>query len=219
MDTHEEEAALDALLKREATRHAAPPGLIARIRSDVQRADAPLGESGSRWRQWLSGLALCAAGAAVAWGVAGLLLVPSAPDRLGQEVTASHVRSLMASHLADVASSDRHTVKPWFAGKLDFSPPVQDLAAEGYPLIGGRLDVIDGRSVAALVYQQRQHVINLFVWPASGGTPMPPALLMRQGYCVAHWTQGGMQFWAVSDLNAPDMQAFADKLSARMAAG
>jgi anti-sigma factor RsiW len=133
---------------------------------------------------------------------------PLADDLLGRDIVASHVRSLMASHLTDVPSSDQHTVKPWFNGRLDFSPPVKDLTGEGFPLIGGRLDYLAGRSVAALVYQRRLHVINLMVWPAPGEPDHSQTAAPHQGYRVLHWTQGGMTYWAVSDLNENEMKEF-----------
>jgi anti-sigma factor RsiW len=153
-----------------------------------------------------------------AWGIAFSMLVVPAQDLTRDAVMASHVRSLVGSHLTDIASSDHHTVKPWFAGKLDFSPPIVDLAAEGFPLTGGRLDYLDGRAAAALVYQAGPHVINLFVWPTPDGKSVPPELLARQSYNIVHWRQAGMQGWAVSDMNAAELQAFTGLVRRRLAA-
>jgi anti-sigma factor RsiW len=114
----------------------------------------------------------------------------------------------MADHMLDVVSTDQHTVKPWFNGKLDFSPPVKDLAAQEFPLIGGRLDYIGGRSVAALVFQRHKHVINLFIWPANGKDMNPARSAAMQGYNVIHWVKAEMTFWAVSDLNEKDLMEF-----------
>jgi anti-sigma factor RsiW len=118
----------------------------------------------------------------------------------------------MANHLFDVESTDQHTVKPWFLGKLDFAPPVVDLAANGYPLLGGRLDYVDGRAVAALVYQRRKHTINVFIEPVQGGRRVAFEATSLRGFHLRYWTRDGMAFWAVSDLAAAELSEFARAL-------
>lgn len=122
------------------------------------------------------------------------------------EVIDAHVRSLQAGHLTDVQSTDQHTVKPWFDGKLDFNPPVSDYSEQGFPLIGGRLDIIDGHSVAAVVYARRKHIVNLFVWPAQGREKFADHSGSRQGYNWIEWRSGDMQFCLVSDVSAADLR-------------
>ena len=136
-----------------------------------------------------------------------LLRLQSASETLAQQVVSSHVRSLMANHLTDVPSSDQHTVKPWFSGKLDYAPIVKDLTPKGFTLIGGRLDYLDYRPVAALVYKRRQHTINLFLWPSAEIDAKPKTLTIR-GYNLISWTQSHVTYWAVSDLNGRELSEF-----------
>jgi anti-sigma factor RsiW len=137
----------------------------------------------------------------------------AATTAIAQDVVASHVRASMDAHLLDVRSTDQHTVKPWFLGKLDFSPPVDDLAPFGFPLIGGRLDYIAGRPVAALVDHRRQHTINVFVWPALNNREVPTDTRSLRGFEVCHWTRDGMAFRAVSDLNDTELDQFVRALT------
>jgi anti-sigma factor RsiW len=134
-----------------------------------------------------------------------------AGDAIAEDIVSTHVRASMGDHLFDVRSTDQHTVKPWFTGKLDFSPPVQDLAAIGFPLVGGRLDYVAGHAAAALVYQRQQHVIDLLIWPDAAAATTPAARSIR-GFQLRHWTQRGMSFWAVSDLNDAELDQFAAAL-------
>src|SRR5438874_12974007 len=131
------------------------------------------------------------------------------PDQfLATQLIASHVRSLMANHLTDVASSERHTVKPWLDAKLDFAPAVVDLSEKGFPLIGGRLDYLDNRPVAALIYQRRKHFLNLFVWPAGSDAARGAKTMTRQGYQLLHWVDSDFNYWVVSDVNGEELQEF-----------
>ena len=136
---------------------------------------------------------------------------------LATQLIASHVRSLMASHLTDVSSSDQHTVKPWLDVKLDFAAPVVDLSGDGFPLIGGRLDYLDNRPVAALVYGRRKHFINLFVWPAASDAAKAPKTITREGYQLLHWADSDFNYWAVSDVNINDLQLFKQQFETRTA--
>jgi anti-sigma factor RsiW len=133
---------------------------------------------------------------------------------MAQAALDSHLRSLMPGHLTDVQSTDQHTVKPWFNGRLDYSPPVSDFAQQGFPLTGGRLDSLNGRTVAVLVYQRRQHLINVYVWPAPGSPDATAIESARQGYNMFHWTRAGMNWWVVSDLNGDELKTFANLVRA-----
>jgi anti-sigma factor RsiW len=200
------ERAIVARIRDETTRHVAPPGLRGRVGAAI--AAESLGRARPQPREWTRLAAAALIGAVLAsgatWEFAGSLGRPGAAD----EVVASHIRSLMEGHLTDVVSSDQHQVKPWFNGRLDLSPPVADFAAQGFPLIGARLDYLEGRPAAALVYRHRQHVINLFVTRSGGRGPAAPEGLSRQGFNVLSWRTGGMAFWAVSDLNPAELRQF-----------
>jgi anti-sigma factor RsiW len=161
---------------------------------------------GTSWN-WLGLAAAIILAAVIIWNFLPRLEQPGADQFLATQLIASHVRSLMANHLTDVTSSDQHTVKPWLDAKLDFAPPVVDLTNAGFPLIGGRLDYLDNRPVAALIYQRRKHFINLFVWPASDASRTTKAI-SHQGYHLLHWVEGDFNYWAVSDVNKEDLQNF-----------
>ena len=178
------------------------------------RAPAGTGFSALEFvRRWLFVPSLAALAASL------FLVVGPMTDRssVSDEVVASHVRSLLVDHLTDVATSDQHTVKPWFNGKIDFAPPVVDLVREGFPLAGGRVDYIGGRVVAALVYKRQSHVINLFVWPAPSDATAATVRTAssRDGYNIENWRTGGLNFWAVSDGNADDLARFRETFSNR----
>ncbi|WP_044564324.1 anti-sigma factor [Azospirillum sp. B4] len=210
--------ALRAALADPGLRPKAPAALRARILADIGAVDPPrtvppmAGRGSSRLRRW--------GGAGVGLAVAASLLLMVAPfgedGKLEGELVAGHVRSLQAQHLLDVPTSDHHTVKPWFAGKLDYSPPALELAAAGFPLQGGRLDYMAGRPVAALVYRHGAHVLNLYVWPGDG--PRQPDFQDRDGYILMHWRTGGMTYWAVSDVGEEEMHAFATALTQAVSA-
>jgi anti-sigma factor (TIGR02949 family) len=201
-------ASLESLgrLVRRAPYYQAPEALRARLTQARPR---------SRARSHL--LASAAAAVVVASLTGSMFFVRSSTratrtvepvDAVAQEVVSSHVRALMGEHLFDVRSTDQHTVKPWFLGKLDFSPPVADLAQAGFPLTGGRLDYVAGHPVAALVYTRGQHTINVFVWPEGSDAIRSSEARSIRGFHVRHWTRGGMAYWAVSDFNDADLDLF-----------
>jgi anti-sigma factor RsiW len=202
---------LVSAVKRAALTFKAPPHLKAMVQADIQLADSSVRRSFAHWH-W-AGTA-----AAVLLAVA-LILILSAPAtkppleaQLVGEIISSHARSMMANHLTDIPSSDTHNVKPWFAGKLDYSPPAKDLSAQGFPLIGGRMDYLENRPVAALVYSRNQHLINLFVWPVDESRTMPETRSAVRGYNLIHWTRDGMTFWLISDLESAQLSECAGLL-------
>jgi len=213
------------LLKNGGLRFDASPALRDRMRAaiaaegDEQTVQVePLFKSvrGGRTspRSWFPQAGIAFSAAALA---ASLLIFVSSQNpaqSLDDELVAGHVRSLLASHLTDVVSSDQHTVKPWFLGKLDFAPPVVDLSKKDFPLIGGRLDYIGGRVVAAIVYKRHGHIINLFVWPAGKQQAVPET---AEGYHLLSWTRGGFSYAAISDLNPEELRDFRSALEESLA--
>jgi anti-sigma factor RsiW len=198
---------LRAAISSPSLYHRAP----AALRTRVQLATSPVTRGRGRS---LVQLATIAAGVLLLIGTfatVGILLSrvgTAADDRLAEWVVASHVRSLQVDHLTDVASTDRHTVKPWFRGKLDFSPEVPDLSQQGYALSGGRLDYLADRPVAAIIYFRQSHAINLFTWPAVNDEAKAVRALARQGFHIRHWQRSGMTYWAISDLNDQEFDDF-----------
>ncbi len=205
----ETQKALRLALQEKSFRYPAPAGLDHHVRAAHPAHTRP-GSPKNRMRSWLAMAAALLVG--VGLGAAGTFLVTAEKSQRGadlpRELVTAHVRSLMADHLEDVKSTDQHTVKPWFTGQVDFSPPVKGFKEQGFPLLGGRLDYLDNRPTAALVYGRAKHVINLFIWPAEGGADSPARPLSRRGYNLLHWTKGGLDFWAVSDLNAEELGEF-----------
>jgi len=210
-EVYKREQVLHSLMQNSSLKFTPPAGLRRTIESAARKADKA--ERGERWTlwpaswRWLSAAAVLASVAVLIWIATGRSR--SGQDLMAQEVLSSHVRSLMAGHLTDVPTSDQHTVKPWFNGKLDFSPPVRDLTAQGFVLVGGRLDYLVQTPAAAVIYRRRQHVINLFIWPSASDRATGMSIQSRRGYNLIHWTQSGMTYWAVSDLNTSELQEFA----------
>jgi len=146
---------------------------------------------------------------AIAASLVILVVMPTISDsQMESQLVASHVRSLLANHLTDVETSNKHVVKPWFNGRIDFAPPVPDLVDQGFPLAGGRLDYLEGKVVPALVYHRRLHTINVFIWPARGAHLGPPRTVRRDGYSLIEWRRGDLEFWAVSDIDPTELGQF-----------
>ena len=192
----------------------APTHLRKRIKLSLQEELKAHRQERNRWAWLILGISfatLLLVGALVR--AALLTNHPPAEELITQEIVSDHIRSLqLTNHLTDVVSSDQHTVKPWFNGKLDFSPPVTDFSTENFPLYGGRLDYLNNRAVATLIYQRRSHYINLYVWPtenAQNTTATPGVSIQRQGYNLVHWTSAGMNFWLISDLNNVELRELA----------
>ena len=208
---------LRGALQNEGLRFTAPAGLRQSIRTAIgQSAAAEQEPVRARTRPWSQSLGWAAAAVVFAASAAMFTLRPAHDDdRVVAALTDSHVRSLLAEHLMDVPSTDQHTVKPWFDGKLDFAPVVRDLRESGFPLLGGRLDVIDGHSAAALIYGRQKHFINLFIWPSKAGATKAPQSTQRQGYNLVRWSDGRMEYTAISDLNETELRLFVSDWSGR----
>ena len=209
----EERQTLRSSLKSPSLYFKAPDALQKSIRQSLRQAAKA--EAPSRWfnAQWFK-IAMPAAAAVLVLITLMPLFRNPASDRLAEEAVANHVRSLMVDHLADVDSTDEHTVKPWFNGKINFSPPVTDLAKQGFPLIGGRLDYLDNKPVAALVYQRDKHIINVFVWPSTSSREIDNSSYNQRGYHVMRWAGAAFNFCVVSDLEITQLQQFTALLAA-----
>jgi anti-sigma factor RsiW len=217
---HDAAAGELGMMLNEITYYQAPPQLAGRIRAAVQEAieseQAPPVEQPApsakilrfpRAYRWATSIAAAAACVMLTWNVALQMQSPEASGMLAQVVD-DHVRSLMADHLMDVASSNQHTVKPWFNGKLDVAPPVEDFADKGFALLGGRLDYLAGRVVPALVYRHNEHIINMFML-ADGGSDAAPKHLAARGYAALTWTKAGLTYWAVCDMSPTELERLA----------
>jgi anti-sigma factor RsiW len=192
----------------------APPLLRRRIEALLPQPQATTAPSR---RSLLKGFAMgSAVSALAATGLVAIVLTKDDQQRIESEVVSAHLRSLQAGHLTDVISTDQHTVKPWFNGKLDVSPPVIDLTAQGFTLIGGRLDYVDARAIGAVVYRRRQHVINLFVAQTATTERRAARTDTIQGFNIRRWGERGLNFWAVSDIGADELNEFGDKFEAAM---
>jgi anti-sigma factor RsiW len=192
-------------------RYTAPPQLRRRIEAALPQARVP------NRRAVLRGFAMGSAVSAIAaTGLVAIILRSDDEQRIESEVVSAHLRSLQAGHLTDVLSTDQHTVKPWFNGKLDVAPPVVDLTAQGFTLIGGRLDYVDARPIGAIVYRRRSHVINLFVAQTASTERRAATIEALQGFIIRRWSERGLNYWAVSDLAADELAEFGEKFESAM---
>ena len=195
-----------------ADHHAAPAALRARVQALSGRSTGPVSAAHRARQRWARPAAAAALAFAVVLASAlGWVWQQGRDEPLEGEVIASHVRATLGQHLVDVASSDRHTVKPWLSARLDFSPPVPEFGSLGTLFLGGRLDYLDGRPVAALVYRQSQHIVDAFVWPANASDSRLRVRSQR-GFNIVHWSRAGMAHWVVSDLSEGELVAFAQAL-------
>jgi anti-sigma factor RsiW len=223
--------AMHSVMAQAKLKEAAPAHLRSRIEAAlaVPPATAAAAAAAAPRRSWLEALRLdglrgffggFATGGVLSAAVAASLMLAvvhtDQNKRIAGEVVSAHLRSLQAGHLTDVETSDQHTVKPWFNGKLDVAPPVIDLTAQGFTLIGGRLDYINGQPVGSIVYRRRKHLINLFVAQQLGAAMQSPRDDSVQGFNVRHWREGGLDFWAVSDIDTTELDEFGDKIAAAM---
>ncbi len=200
-------------------RYTAPPALRRRIEAALPQAQTQIQAVPSR-RAVLRGFAMGSAVSAIAaTGLFAIVLRSDDDARITSEIVSAHLRSLQAGHLTDVISTDQHTVKPWFNGKLDVAPPVIDLTAQGFTLIGGRLDYVDARPIGAIVYRRRLHIINLFVAQTASTERRAAKTETFQGFNVRSWSEGGLNYWAVSDLAADELAEFSDKFETASKSG
>ena len=210
-DCRRERDALDALrtrLRENLVRYPAPDALRSRVRAQIVVFDAAAAPAAAHrsLQRWPLAIAAGVLIAAVSSIVTRAVIRNTGAPPVTNELVASHIRSLRPGHLTDVVSSNQHNVKPWFNGRVDMSPTVPDLAPSGFPLVGGRLDYVNGRAVPVIVYSRRSHLINVYEWPASAAERFEPRNV--NGYHVVGWTRSGIEYWAVSDLNGDELSAF-----------
>jgi anti-sigma factor RsiW len=200
-------SALQSSVQTLATRFNAPPALARRLFAVRPAAQPERIKTGipSWWRTLAVG-ATAAAMALLAWNLSFRFVDRANTPALLEEVVSAHIRSLMVDHLTDLTSAERHSVKPWLSNRLDFAPSVNDFTSEGFLLLGGRLDYVGGKPVAAIVYRHRQHLINVFVWPSAESNDSPIRTSNHRGYNSTNFNSGGMSYWTVSDLNSADLR-------------